>query len=53
MSLLTILLIFLVFAILVGGYGHAYHRDTYGYWGWSPLGLIVVALLVLWIAGRL
>lgn len=51
MSLLTILLIVLLCAVLFGGYGHGQG------WGhatnWSPVGLVVVILLVLVLTGRI
>jgi hypothetical protein len=48
--MLTILLIVLVvMALGAGGWGHS----RYGYAGWSPAGLLVVVLLVLWFTGNL
>lgn len=49
MSLLTLLIVVLVIALLFGGFGHA----RMGAVGWSPLGIIVVVLLVLWLTGGL
>jgi len=49
MSLMTLLIILLVFALLCGGYGQA----NLGWWGWSPAGVIVLVLLILWLTGRL
>ncbi|HXK17119.1 MAG TPA: DUF3309 family protein [Polyangiaceae bacterium] len=39
----TILVILLVLALFGGGLGHS----RYGYTGWSPAGIILVVLLVL------
>jgi len=47
--LLIILAIVLVLALAGGGYGHS----RYGYAGWSPAGLIIVVLLVMWFTGNL
>ena len=48
--MLTILLIvLLVLAIGGGGWGHS----RYGYAGWSPAGIILLVLLLLWFTGGL
>ncbi len=47
--LLIILLVVLVLALGGGGWGHS----RYGYVGWSPAGLILLVLLVLWFTGGL
>lgn len=47
--LLTILLVVLVLALVGGGFGHS----RYGYAGWSPAGIIVVILLVMFFTGHL
>jgi hypothetical protein len=48
--MLTILLIVLLVLALGGGsWGHS----RYGYAGWSPAGIIVLVLVVLWLTGRL
>lgn len=47
--MLTILLILLVLAALGGGFGYS----RYGAVGWSPLGIVVVVLIVLALTGRL
>ena len=44
----TILIILLVLALLGGGLGHG----RYGYAGWSPAGILVVVLLVLFLSGH-
>jgi len=45
----TLLIILLVLALCGGGLGYA----RWGYYGWSPAGLIVVVLIVLLLTGRL
>ena len=47
--LLIILVVFLVLALGGGGWGHS----RYGAAGWSPAGLILLALVVLWLTGNL
>jgi Protein of unknown function (DUF3309) len=48
--MLTILLIVLLVLALGGGtWGHS----RYGYAGWSPAGIIILVLLLLWFTGRL
>jgi hypothetical protein len=47
--LFIILLVLLVLALGGGGWGHS----RYGYAGWSPAGIIVVILLVMFFTGRL
>lgn len=46
--MLTILFILLVIALLGGGFGHS----RFGYAGWSPAGLLIVVLLVLFFTGH-
>jgi fatty acid desaturase len=43
--------IILVLALALGGGGWGYSR--FGYASWSPLGLIVVLLLIVWATGNL
>jgi bacteriorhodopsin len=50
-SLLVILIIVLCVCALVGGVGHG--REGWGYYGWSPLGIVLVVILVLFLTGRL
>lgn len=50
MSIFTLLIILLVVAVLFGGYGSS---RNWGYYGWSPVGLIVLVLLVLLLTGNL
>jgi hypothetical protein len=47
--MLIILIVLLVLALGGGGWGHS----RYGFAGWSPAGLIVLVLVVLWMTGRL
>ncbi len=48
--MLTIfLIVLLVLALGGGGWGHR----RFGYASWSPLGIIVVVLLVMWFTGNL
>jgi hypothetical protein len=47
--LMIILIVALLLALGGGGWGHS----RYGYTSWSPAGLIVVVLLVLWVTGGL
>jgi hypothetical protein len=45
--MLTILVILLVLALVGGGLGHG----RFGYAGWSPAGVILLVLLVLFFTG--
>jgi hypothetical protein len=47
--LMIILIVLLVAALAGGGIGHS----RYGYAGWSPAGIIVVVLLLLYFSGYL
>lgn len=47
--MLTILVVLALVALLFGGWGH----PRYGYVGWSPLGLVVAVLLILYLMGML
>jgi uncharacterized protein DUF3309 len=47
--LMIILIVFLVLALAGGSWGHS----RYGYAGWSPAGLIVAGIVVLWMTGHL
>jgi hypothetical protein len=47
--MLTLLIVLLVVSALFGGWGHS----RFGYTGWSPLGIIVVVLVILWATGSL
>lgn len=46
-SMLTILLILLLLALVGGGLGHS----RFGYAGWSPAGLILLVVLVMFVTG--
>jgi hypothetical protein len=47
--LFMILIVLLVLALAGGGWGHS----RYGYAGWSPAGLIILVVLVLWFTGNM
>jgi hypothetical protein len=47
--LLIILLVVLILAVGGGGWGHS----RYGAMGWSPVGIILLVLAVLYFTGRL
>ncbi len=46
--MLTLLIILLLLAVVGGGLGHS----RFGYAGWSPAGLLIVILLVLFFTGH-
>ena len=46
--MLTILFIVLLVALIGGGLGHS----RFGYAGWSPAGVILLVLLVLFLTGH-
>jgi hypothetical protein len=48
--MLLIILIVVLFLCLGGG---AWGHSTYGYAGWSPLGLVLIVLLLLFLTHRL
>jgi hypothetical protein len=50
MSLL--LVIFIILFLFGGGIGYYGNRAGWGYAGWSPLGLIVLVLVILLLTGR-
>lgn len=54
MSLLTLLLVILVICFLWGSFGYGRVAPT-APWvgGWSPLGLVIVILIVLYLTGNL
>ncbi len=47
--ILIILVVLLVLALAGGGYGHS----RVGYLGWSPAGILIAILVVLWLTGNL
>jgi hypothetical protein len=47
--LMVILFVVLLFALAGGGWAHS----RYGYAGWSPAGLILLVLAVLWFTGNI
>lgn len=47
--LLTILLILVVLSLFGGGWGYG----RWGYGAWSPLGLLLVVVLILYLTGGL
>lgn len=48
--LMTLLIVLLLLALLGGGFGSS---RGWGYYGWSPLGLLVLIVLILAITGNL
>ncbi len=47
--LMTILIIVLVLSLIGGGVGHS----RVGFVGWSPAGIILLVLVILFVTGRL
>ena len=47
--LMILLIVLLVLALGGGTWGHS----RYGFRGWSPAGIIVLVLVLLWATGRL
>jgi hypothetical protein len=47
--MLILLIVLLLVAGTFGGWGHA----RYGYAGWSPLGIVLAIIVVLWLTGNL
>ena len=47
--LLTILVVVLLLSLVGGGFGHS----RFGYAGWSPAGIILVVLVILFFTGRI
>jgi Protein of unknown function (DUF3309) len=48
--ILTILVVLLLLSLLGGGFGYS---RGWGYAGWSPLGLVILIVLVLALTGNL
>lgn len=50
---MTLATLFIIIAIVVlllcGGLG----QERLGYWSWSPVGVLLLVLLILWLTGRL
>lgn len=46
--MLTLLLVILLLALVFGGVGHS----RFGYVGWSPAGVLLVVVLVLFLSGH-
>jgi len=47
--LMTILIVVLVLSLIGGGIGHS----KVGFVGWSPAGIILLVLIILFVTGRL
>jgi hypothetical protein len=48
--MLTLLVILLILALLSGGFGYS---RGWGYYGWSPLGLLILIVLIVALTGNL
>lgn len=46
--LLTILIVLFVLALVGGGFGHS----RYGYAGWSPAGVLLIVVLIVFFTGN-
>lgn len=49
MGLITILIIALIVSVIFGGWQHS----NYPGWSWSPVGIVLVILLILLLTGNL
>jgi hypothetical protein len=47
--MLTLLVVLLIVSAIFGGWGHS----RFGYTGWSPLGIVLVVLVILWATGNI
>jgi hypothetical protein len=47
--LFTIIVVLLILALVGGGFG----QSRFGYAGWSPAGIILLVMVVLWFTGNL
>lgn len=47
--MLTVLIILILAALLFGGWG----SSRYGYAGWSPLAVVILVLIILYLTGYL
>lgn len=48
--MLTILIVLLIIGLLFGGWGYA-GGPSFGAWGWSPAGLILLIIVILLLTG--
>ena len=48
-----VILIIVLIVVTLGGGGWGYNRGGYGYRAWSPLGVLIVGLIILFIIGVL
>jgi hypothetical protein len=48
--LITLLIVLLLLGLLGGGYGHS---RGWGYYGWSPVGLLILIIVILALTGSL
>jgi len=49
-----LLILLIVLLILAAGSGfYSCGERNWGWYGWSPLGLIIIIILILWLAGVL
>jgi hypothetical protein len=49
----TLLWLFVVLVIVAVLFGAVGSRAAWGLYGWSPLGIVLLILVVLWLAGAL
>jgi hypothetical protein len=47
------MLILLIVLLILAGGGGFWGHSRYGYAGWSPLGIVLVLLVILWATGNL
>ncbi len=48
---MLLILLLLIFAVAVGGGGYGHSR--YGYAGWSPAGIVLALMVILYFTGNL
>jgi hypothetical protein len=53
LSTVMLVIIILLIVALFGGFWGTRAYPAYGYWNWSPVGLIVLVLIILFLTGRL
>lgn len=46
---MLMIVLFVLFVLALGGAGWGHSR--YGYTGWSPAGIILAVMLILWLTG--